>query len=314
MSESNAYFVHPLAHVLTSHIGAGTKIWQYVVVLPKALIGSDGNICAHCFIENDVVIGDRVTIKNGVQLWDGLRIGDDVFIGPNVTFTNDKHPRSKQHPSEYLTTHVESGASIGGGATILPGLRIGRSAMVGSGAVVTRSVPPNAIVVGNPARIVGYVDSRGQELAPKSVAPPTGALDSDDWAVKLHQLPRVADIRGSLTVGEFDRSIPFEAKRYFMVFDVPSVETRGEHAHRECHQFLICVRGSVSVVADDGAIRREFTLDRPDLGLHLPPMVWGIQYKYSPDALLLVFASHYYDANDYIRNYDEFLIAAGARP
>lgn len=305
--------IHALADIQTDKVGSSTRVWQFVVALPGAKIGEDCNICSHCFIENDVVVGDRVTIKSGVQLWDGLRVGDDVFIGPNVTFTNDKHPRSKKHPDEYLTTHIESGASIGGGATILPGLRIGRSAMVGSGAVVTRSVPPNAIVVGNPARIVGYVDARGQELAPKVGASPEAAMDSDNWTVKLHQLPRVADIRGSLTVGEFGRSIPFEAKRYFMVFDVPSVETRGEHAHRECHQFLICVRGRVSVVADDGKRRREFALDRPDLGLYLPPMVWGIQYKYSPDALLLVFASHYYDANDYIRNYDEFLTATGAR-
>jgi acetyltransferase-like isoleucine patch superfamily enzyme len=312
MSDANAAFIHPLADVQSSRVGAGTRVWQFVIVLPKAVIGAEGNICSHCFIENDVVIGDRVTIKNGVQLWDGLRIGDDVFIGPNVTFTNDKRPRSKQHPVEYLVTHIESGASIGGGATILPGLRIGRSAMVGAGAVVTRSVPPNAIVVGNPARIVGYVDADGAEMAPVTGSRGVAAVDPEDWKVKLVELPRVVDIRGSLSVGEFERSIPFAAKRYFMVFNVPSLETRGEHAHRECHQFLICVRGSVSVVADDGHKRREFTLDRPDLGLHLPPMVWGIQYRYSPDALLLAFASHYYDSSDYIRNYDEFVALAGA--
>ncbi|MCA9639939.1 MAG: N-acetyltransferase [Myxococcales bacterium] len=112
-------------------------------------------------IENDVIVGDRVTIKSGVQLWDGLRVGSDVFIGPNVTFTNDKHPRSKQRPKAFLATHIEDGASLGGGATILPGLRIGRNAMVGAGAVVTRSVPSGAIVVGNPARIVGYADPSG---------------------------------------------------------------------------------------------------------------------------------------------------------
>lgn len=311
MTTSNDSYVHPLADVLTSRIGAGTKIWQFVVALPGAIIGADCNICSQCFIENDVVIGDRVTIKNGVQLWDGLRLGDDVFIGPNVTFTNDKMPRSKQHPAAYLTTQIEAGASIGGGATILPGLKIGRLAMVGSGAVVTRSVPPNAIVIGNPARIVGYVNTRGPQAQYVALTPADNGLEKSDWAVRLHELPRITDIRGSLTVGEFESSIPFNAKRYFMVFEVPSVETRGEHAHRECHQFLICVRGSVSVVADDGRQRREFTLDRPNLGLHLPPMVWGIQYKYSADALLLVFASHYYDASDYIRDYDEFLVQAG---
>ena len=110
-----------------------------------------------------------------------------------------------------------------------------------------------------------------------------------------------------MTVGEFDTSIPFAVKRYFLVFDVPSVETRGEHAHRECHQFLICVRGSCAVVADDGINRQEFLLDHPDVGIHLSPMVWGIQYKYTHDAVLLVFASHHYDASDYIRSYSEFL-------
>lgn len=305
-------FIHPLADVYTKQIGTGTKLWQFVVVLAGANIGKDGNICSHCFIENDVVIGDRVTIKNGVQLWDGLRIGNDVFIGPNVTFTNDKYPRSKHHQDSPLETQIESGASIGAGATILPGLKIGRNAMVGSGAVVTRSVPPNAIVVGNPARIVGYVDASGQVDNSAISEQATDIHKSNVTGVAIHALPKIIDIRGSLTVGEFERSIPFEAKRYFLVFDVPSVETRGEHAHRECHQFLVCVHGSVSVVADDGRNREEFYLDRPDIGLHLPPMVWGIQYKYSRDAVLLVFASHYYDADDYIRDYDEFLSLTGA--
>lgn len=303
--------IHPSADAQSNQIGVGTNIWQFAVVLPKAKIGRDCNICSHVFIENDVVIGDRVTIKNGVQLWDGLRIEDDVFIGPNVTFTNDKFPRSKAHPEQFLVTTVNKGASIGGGAVILPGISIGRNAMIGAGAVVTRAVPANAIVIGNPARIVGYVDAHTgiEEKAARSEL--SEISNSKVKGVQLHALRRVTDIRGSLTVGEFGRVVPFEAKRYFMVFDVPSIETRGEHAHHECHQFLICVRGNVSVVADDGRNREEFLLERPDLGLYLPPMVWGIQYKYSPDAVLLVFASHYYDSEDYIRDYNEFLALAG---
>jgi acetyltransferase-like isoleucine patch superfamily enzyme len=293
-------------------MGEGTNVWQYVVVLPKARIGRDCNICAHVLIENDVVVGDRVTIKSGVQLWDGLRIEDDVFIGPNVTFTNDKFPRSKAYPEKFLVTTVGKGASIGAGAVILPGLTIGRKAMIGAGAVVSRSVPANAIVVGNPARIVGYVDANGGSEKPAPPVSSTAVLASRVEGVRLHMLPRVVDIRGSLTVGEFGRTVPFDAKRYFMVFAVPSVETRGAHAHRQCHQFLICVRGKVSVVADNGKSREEFLLDRPDVGLHLPPMVWGIQYKYSPDAVLLVFASHFYDASDYVRDYNEFLALVGA--
>jgi acetyltransferase-like isoleucine patch superfamily enzyme/dTDP-4-dehydrorhamnose 3,5-epimerase-like enzyme len=301
-------YIHPLADVKTGQIGDGTRIWQFAVVLDGARIGSDCNICSHCFVENDVMVGNRVTIKNGVQLWNAVRVGDDVFIGPNVTFSNDKFPRSKHHLGSPLVTEIESGASLGAGATILPGLRIGRNAMVGAGAVVTRSVPANAIVVGNPARIVGYDNARAHPNAHQRQ--PDSAVAPEINGVALVELPHITDIRGSLTVGEFERSIPFDAKRYFMVFDVPSRETRGEHAHRECHQFLLCARGSVSIVADDGVKREEFLLDRPNLGLLLPPMVWGIQYRYSSDAMLLVFASQYYDAADYIRDYDEFLALA----
>ena len=145
--------IHPLADVHSSHIGINTKIWQFVVILPAAKIGDDCNICSHCFIENDVVIGNRVTVKCGVQIWDGLRIEDDVFIGPNATFTNDLYPRSKQDFSLLLTT-VKKGATVGANATILAGITIGQNAMVGAGAVVTRDVPPNVLVVGNPARII----------------------------------------------------------------------------------------------------------------------------------------------------------------
>lgn len=158
---SNSPFLHALADVQSTSIGRDTKIWQFVVILSGAVIGSGCNICSHCFIENDVVIGDRVTVKNGVQLWDGLRIEDDVFIGPNVTFTNDLYPRSKKYLDRYPTTRIRRGASIGGGSTLLPGVEIGEDAMVGAGAVVTHSVPAGAVVLGNPARVVRYVDRHG---------------------------------------------------------------------------------------------------------------------------------------------------------
>ena len=144
-------FVHPLADVADCAIGERTRIWQFVVVLKGARIGADCNICAHVLIEGDVVVGDRVTVKSGVQLWDGLRVADDVFIGPNATFTNDKHPKSRHYPDRFPHTTIERGASIGAGAVILPGLTIGERAMVGAGAVVTRSVGPDEVWVGNPA-------------------------------------------------------------------------------------------------------------------------------------------------------------------
>ena len=254
-----------------------------------------------------MTVGDRVTVKCGVQLWAGVTLEDDVFIGPNATFTNDPFPRSKQYPQKYSETRVRKGASIGANATILPGVEIGTHAMVGAGAVVTRSVPPNAIAVGNPAKIVGYVGA--QAPATNLVSPKSGAsvTRTEVRGVTIHTLPVVEDMRGNLSVGEFARSIPFEPKRYFLVFRVPSRDVRGEHAHRECHQFLICVCGNCSVVADDGTNRTEVLLDRPNLGVYLPPGVWSVQYKYSSDAILLVFASHFYDPADYIRDYSEFL-------
>jgi acetyltransferase-like isoleucine patch superfamily enzyme len=157
VSLDESVFVHELADVHTSTIGAGTRIWQFVVVLPKAVIGSDCNICSHCFIENDVVIGDRVTVKSGVQLWDGLRIGDDVFIGPNVSFTNDRYPRSRNPHFAAERTVLEDGVSVGAGAVILPGLTLGEGAVVAAGAVVVRDVPPGKVVIGNPARVRGEV-------------------------------------------------------------------------------------------------------------------------------------------------------------
>jgi dTDP-4-dehydrorhamnose 3,5-epimerase-like enzyme len=137
-------------------------------------------------------------------------------------------------------------------------------------------------------------------------------MKGDDMRYGLIELPNVTDARGNLTVGEFGKHIPFDPKRYFLVYQVPLVEMRGEHAHRECHQFLVCVRGRISVVGDDGRRREEFVLDRPNLGFYMPPMTWGGQFNYSPDAALLVFASHHYDADDYIRDHAEFLRIAGA--
>lgn len=139
--------IHSLADVQSKNIGKNTNIWQFCVVLPNAVIGENCNICSHCFIENDVKIGNNVTIKCGVQVWDGITIEDNVFIGPNVTFTNDKYPKSKHYPQKFLVALIKKGASIGANATILPGITIGENAMIGAGAVVSKDVPPHTKVI-----------------------------------------------------------------------------------------------------------------------------------------------------------------------
>jgi UDP-2-acetamido-3-amino-2,3-dideoxy-glucuronate N-acetyltransferase len=303
-----AYFRHETAIVESESVGPGTRVWAYVHVLPGAKIGRECNLCDQVFIENDVHIGDRVTIKCGVQIWDGITLEDDVFVGPNATFSNDPFPRSRHKPEEFAKTLVRRGASIGANATILPGLTIGERAMVGAGAVVTRDVPPLAIVAGNPARIVGYDGAPSAEAtAAVEPAPTAGASPTRVRGVTLHRLPQVDDLRGNLSFGEIGRQVPFDVKRYFLVYGVASKEIRGEHAHRDLHQFLICTHGHCRVVADDGTNRQEFLLDAPSIGLHIAPMVWATQYQYSEDAVLLVLASRWYSPESYIRDYAQFL-------
>ena len=298
------FFVHPQGLCESTRVGPRTRVWAFAHVLPGAQVGADCNICDHVFIENDVVLGDRVTVKSGVQLWDGISVGDDVFIGPNATFTNDKFPRSRQVPAEFARTQIGNGASIGANATVLPGLSIGAHAMVGAGTVVTANVPPNAIVYGNPARIHGYVDALER---PSAGTPFEGDTQELVGGARLIHLTRAEDMRGSIAVSEIGAGLPFVPQRVFFVYQVPSAEVRGEHAHRVCHQLLVCVSGSVNVLVDDGMERVHVTLNSPGLGLYVPPMLWGSQFGYSPDATLTVLASHPYDPADYIRDYDEFI-------
>jgi UDP-2-acetamido-3-amino-2,3-dideoxy-glucuronate N-acetyltransferase len=308
------YFVHPQGICEASAIGEGTRIWAFAHILPRATIGRDCNICDHVFIENDVSLGDRVTVKCGVQLWDGITVEDDVFIGPNATFSNDAFPRSKQHQKIIPRTLVQKNASIGAGAIILPGITIGQNAMIGAGAVVTGSVQANAIVTGNPARVIGYVDatkSPSRVLPLLASAPEAAVVKALVTGVTLHRLKRVEDLRGNLAVGEFGREIPFQPRRYFAIFDVPSSRVRGEHALRTCEQFLVCVRGSCNVVVDDGSRREEIILDNPTQGLYVPAMTWLTLYKFASDTILTVFASAFYDPSDYIRQYEDFLALCG---
>lgn len=263
---------------------------------------SNAKIDASARVDAGASIGDGCVVKAGAYVCNGVTLASGVYIGPNVAFVETLQ-------SEKSDTRVECDAWIGANATIYPGVSIAAKAVVRPGSVVTRSVPPNAIVEGNPATIVGYVDV-GKPQASTIQQPHSQDLPSIEATpvkgVTIHHLPIIPDLRGTLSVGEFQRQIPFTPKRFFIVYGVPSREVRGEHAHLKCHQFLVCLHGSCSVVADDGHRKVEIPLAAPNLGLYLPPMTWGIQYKYSPDAMLLVFASDYYDPSDYIRDYSDF--------
>ena len=290
MSEAAA--LHPTALVdAGAQVGPGTRVWAFTHVLAGAVVGADCNICDHVFIEGGVRVGDRVTVKSGVQLWNGITLEDDVFVGPNATFTNDLFPRSRMHPEEFARTLVRKGASIGANATVLAGRTVGVNAMVGAGAVVTQDVPPNAIVTGNPARITGYVSTRRKgPIRPEAeAARPVPPAATPARAVREGRRA-AADAARRTTCAAASRSaqhethLPFPPRRYFVIFEVPGKEIRGEHAHRKLQQFLVCLRGSVRVMVDDGKERDEVVLDRPDLGLYVPPLVWAAQFHYSADA------------------------------
>lgn len=231
------------------------------------------------------------------------QIADGVTFGPRVVLSGDGIVLRKN-------ARLDAAAVIGGNVTI------GQGAWIRAGSVVLRSVPPNAIVEGNPAQVVGYLDSEGFRHKPDPKHIDIHALGQLSRPSKvnlsvgqsaLFLMRRITDARGALTVGEVPTEVPFSPARYFVVFDVPSMELRGEHAHKKCQQFLICLHGTCRVLLDDGQSRCEVTLDRPDMGVFMPEMIWGTQYRYSSDAVLLVFASHTYDAEDYLRTYDDFL-------
>lgn len=272
-----------------------------------AFAGARCDIAPSAVIGLDVQVGNDVTIGAGAIVLGPCSIGDRCVVAAGCIVD----PGAGAADSRLV---LESDVHLLAGVTIAARITVSRGATVHPGTMVQRAIPPHAIVSGNPAQIIGYaLSDSGPVRANKTSTAEhtTGSENSRVRGVTLHHLPRILDLRGNLTVGEFDRSIPFIPKRYFMVFGVPNAEIRGEHAHRVCQQFLICANGSCHVVADDGKHREEFVLDDPAIGLYLPAMTWGIQYKYSLDAVLVVFASEYYDTKEYIRDYPDFLDSSG---
>ena len=294
--------IHERALCETTRVGVGTSIGAFSHVAADATLGRDCKVGDHVVIAGNVIVGNRVTSSGGVQLWAGIRVADDAVIGPNASFPTDT-ALSADHPN--AATQIGPASSIGAGAVVLAGVKVGAQAVVSPGAVVTHDVPPKAIVSGHPAQIIGYVDTRRRAPAASRRDAPVGEVHVR--GVRLGALKFVEDLRGNLAVGQVGVDLPFVPQRFFLVFDVPGPKVRGEHAHRVCEQFLVCTRGSIAVVVDDGRTSEEVLLDRPDLGLYVPPMVWAVQYKYSEGAVLLVMASHPYDPDDYIRDYDEFV-------
>jgi UDP-2-acetamido-3-amino-2,3-dideoxy-glucuronate N-acetyltransferase len=292
-------WVHP-----TASVGANTSIGA------GATIGEGADLSVNVVVDAGVRIGAGSSIGAGVYLAAGTLIGESVVVGPNATVVGSGFGRAGE-VAPPLPTTICDGVSIGTNASVLAGVTIGANAVIGAGSVVTRDVPPFATAVGAPARIVGYQSSPGFVATRQLRA---SALDDGDFPMEigratLSSLPLITDLRGSLSFGETPTHLPFTPKRYFLIFDVPSREVRGEHAHRTLHQLLICVHGECAVAIDDGTERGQIVLDRPDAALHLPPMVWGSEYHYSSDAVLLVLASDVYDAGDYIRTYDAFRAA-----
>src|SRR5262249_11073714 len=256
-------------------------------------VGPEVEIGAGCVVGEYAVVDGMVSLADGVEVHAGARLIGSVTVGP--------------------------GAVIGINSVVAGGSEEGtlrRGAVIKPGSVVSENVPANAIVTGNPARIVAYADGESEAPAREVVVPSSVGADVAETrvpGVTIHRLTNARDLRGSLTAAEFS-TLPFTPARLFTVFDVPSESVRGAHAHRDCAQFLVCLAGSLSCLVDDGSVREEIRLATSEVGLHIPPMIWGTQWKYTRDAVLLVLASHPYDSGDYIRDYEEFLDALAAGP
>ena len=295
--------VHPAAVVESRKMGPGSTVGAYSRVGPDVEIGAGCAIGEQTVLEGPIRIADGVTIGSHAYLAGPLTIEAGARIGPKCCIDASVGPDGVVVCEE---------AVVGAQATIWPGVTVAKRAHVEAGSVVTKNVPAMAVVAGNPAQIVRYCATPVAPARAHTIAAAEAAPTEID-GVMLHHLPVHEDLRGNLTFGEAQRHVPFAVKRYFLTFAVASEEVRGEHAHRRLHQFLVCVHGRVHIAADDGRKQADFILDRPNLGLYIPPMIWSVQYRFSADAALLGLCSEYYDPADYIRDYAEFLELARLR-
>ncbi|MEN6543311.1 WxcM-like domain-containing protein [Parvibaculum sp.] len=251
------------------------------------------------FIDPTSTLSPSATIGPLAYVGPGAVVGDSVVIGPGAQILSDSD----------RPTIIKPWAVIGGGSTVTAGVEIGTYARIGSGVVVAENVPPNMILSAPRPRVLGYGEGSGQPVARRHFSRDS-KLDAPTkigvGAGELWPVPVFSDLRGSLSAIELSTNLPFRPERIFLIYGVPSEEMRGDHAHRRCAQFLVAVHGSVSLILDDGERSVEVRLNRPNLGVYMPPMIWGTQYNYSSDAVLMVFASHSYDPSDYIRSYDQF--------
>jgi|JI10StandDraft_1071094.scaffolds.fasta_scaffold169366_2 UDP-2-acetamido-3-amino-2,3-dideoxy-glucuronate N-acetyltransferase len=284
------FFKHQNAKVETADIGHGTRINALSHIYPGSILGEGCEIGEGVVVESNVIIGNNVILKNEVKIGEGTKIENDVFVGANTIFVSDILQKNRHYKNSSHPTIVKNNCSIGAGSTILPNLVIGEYAIVGAGSVVTNSVSDFSVVLGSPAKAVDQSCREKVELS---------------GCIFKHR--HFKDTRGDLFVGEFFKDIPFAPKRFFIINGVPQKDTvRGEHAHIECEQYLICVAGEIEVVLDDGKSIHTFKLNSLNEGLYIPPKVWGVQTFKTVDTVLFVFASEYFLEADYIRKYENF--------
>ena len=300
------FFVHPEAKCESTNVGDGTHIGSQSCVETGAAIGAHCHLSSASFICDGSQLGDRVTIGTGVRIEVPAIIEDGVTLESGVALARF-FPSSDVEVEAREPIRIRQNVWVGAGAFLSQGITVGRDAVIGAGSVVLHDVPAHAIVVGNPGQIQGYGGSQTDGQAyPLRYDAELEAMRLPGGA-RFVEVLGVKDLRGRLSAIEFSDAFPWAPRRFFIVHDVPSQKVRGEHAHKECQQLLIALSGAVTVLLDDGQSRQEVRLDDPGSALLIPAMLWASQYQFSPDAALGVLASHLYDPEDYIRDYEQYL-------